>query len=73
MGQLIIIPIPDVEFVEVDELDETDRGEGGFGSTEKPTETVVSEGPAPVEAVITSTKSSKKRGRKPKKSSYGSN
>ena len=71
VGQLIIIPIPDIEFIEVEELDETDRGEGGFGSTEKPVETVVSEDPAPVEPVITPTKSSKKRGRKPKKSSYG--
>lgn len=67
VGQLIIIPIPDVEFVEVDELDETDRGEGGFGSTEKPVETVVSEDPAPVEPTIIPTKPSKKRGRKPKK------
>jgi dUTP pyrophosphatase len=61
VGQLIIIPIPDVEFVEVDELDETDRGEGGFGSTEKPVEPVVEpvvEAPQP---------SKKKRGRKPKK------
>jgi dUTP pyrophosphatase len=71
VGQLIIIPIPEIEFVEVEELDETDRGEGGFGSTENPVETVVSEDPAPVEPVITPTKSSKKRGRKPKKSSYG--
>lgn len=61
VGQLIIIPIPDVEFVEVDELDETDRGEGGFGSTEKPVEPVVE----PV--VETPQPSKKKRGRKPKK------
>lgn len=61
VGQLIIIPIPDVEFVEVDELDETDRGEGGFGSTEKPIEPVVE----PV--VETPQPSKKKRGRKPKK------
>lgn len=61
IGQLIIIPIPDVEFVEVDELDETDRGEGGFGSTEKPAEPVV-------ESVVeTPQPSKKKRGRKPKK------
>ena len=64
VGQLIIIPIPDVEFVEVDELDETDRGEGGFGSTEKPVEPVVEV----VEPVIeTPQPSKKKRGRKPKK------
>ena len=61
VGQLIIIPIPDVEFVEVDELDDTDRGEGGFGSTEKPVEPVVD----PV--VETPQPSKKKRGRKPKK------
>ena len=67
VGQLIIMPIPDIEFVEVDELDETDRGEGGFGSTEKPVETVVCEDPAPVELAVAPTKSSKKRGRKPKK------
>ena len=67
VGQLIIIPIPEVEFVEVEELDETDRGEGGFGSTEKPVETVVSEDPAPVETITSNTKIPKKRGRKPKK------
>lgn len=61
VGQLIIIPIPDIEFVEVDELDETDRGEGGFGSTEKPIEPVIE----PV--VETPQPSKKKRGRKPKK------
>ena len=65
VGQLIIIPIPDVEFVEVDELDETDRGEGGFGSTEKPVEPVVE---LVVESVVeTPQPSKKKRGRKPKK------
>lgn len=31
--QLIIIPIPKIEFEEVEELDETERGDGGFGST----------------------------------------
>lgn len=31
--QLIIIPIPNINFVQVDELNSTDRGEGGFGST----------------------------------------
>lgn len=34
VGQLVIVPIPDVELVESD-LDDTDRGEGGFGSTGK--------------------------------------
>lgn len=32
-AQLIIMPYPKIEFVEVDELSETERGEGGFGST----------------------------------------
>lgn len=35
VGQLIIMPYPEVEFEEVDELSESDRGEGGFGSTGK--------------------------------------
>lgn len=35
VGQLVIMPYPKVEFVEVEELSETDRGEGGFGSTGK--------------------------------------
>lgn len=33
IGQLIILPIVQGEFVEVDELAPSDRGEGGFGST----------------------------------------
>lgn len=33
VAQLAIVPVPEVEFVEVDELSETGRGEGGFGST----------------------------------------
>lgn len=32
-AQLLILPLPEVEFVEADELTESDRGEGGFGST----------------------------------------
>ena len=35
IGQLVIIPYPSIESVEVKELSETDRGEGGFGSTGK--------------------------------------
>ena len=35
IGQLVIVPCPDVELVEVDELSKTERGEGGFGSTGK--------------------------------------
>lgn len=34
-GQIMIIPYPEVCFVEVEELSETSRGEGGFGSTGK--------------------------------------
>ena len=33
VGQLMIIPHPKMEFIEVPELSTTDRGEGGFGST----------------------------------------
>lgn len=31
--QLVILPIPDVEMVEVDSLDDTERGDNGFGSS----------------------------------------
>lgn len=33
VGQIIIMPYPNIEFVEVDELSETERGCGGYGST----------------------------------------
>lgn len=33
IAQIMIIPYPSVNFIEVDELSQTDRGEGGFGST----------------------------------------
>lgn len=33
VGQLIIMPYPKIDFVEVDELIPSDRGEGGYGST----------------------------------------
>lgn len=33
IGQLIIIPYPEIEFEEVDELGDTQRGEGGYGSS----------------------------------------
>ncbi len=33
VGQLIIMPYPQVQFEEVEELSDTDRGSGGFGST----------------------------------------
>ena len=34
-AQIIIMPHPIVDFVEVDELTNTERGQGGFGSTGK--------------------------------------
>lgn len=33
IGQIIIMPYPEIEFVESDELSETERGAGGYGST----------------------------------------
>ena len=33
VGQLIIMPYPQVKFEEVEDLGVTDRGQGGFGST----------------------------------------
>lgn len=33
IAQLAIVPVPDVEWVEVEDLEETARGAGGFGST----------------------------------------
>lgn len=35
VGQLIILPFPEIQFVEVDKLSDTQRGSGGFGSTGK--------------------------------------
>jgi dUTP pyrophosphatase len=35
IGQLIILPIPSIEFEEVSELEQTERGQGGYGSTGK--------------------------------------
>ncbi len=35
IGQIIIMPYPKVEFLEVEELAKTERGDGGFGSTGK--------------------------------------
>lgn len=32
-AQLLILPVPNVQFEEAETLSETDRGEGGFGST----------------------------------------
>lgn len=33
IGQLIILPYPEINLIETDELYETDRGDGGFGSS----------------------------------------
>ena len=33
IGQLIILPLPEVTLVEVDELGDSERGAGGFGSS----------------------------------------
>lgn len=33
IGQIVIAPVWQARFAEVDELDETERGQGGFGST----------------------------------------
>ena len=38
IAQMIIMPYPEVEFVEADKLGESDRGEGGFGSTDTATD-----------------------------------
>ncbi len=35
IGQIIILPYPQIEFEEVEELSETDRGNGSYGSTGK--------------------------------------
>jgi hypothetical protein len=33
IGQLVIIPYPQIEFEEVDDLSDSQRGAGGYGST----------------------------------------
>lgn len=35
IGQIIIVPFPSVDWLEVAKLDDTDRGEGGYGSSGK--------------------------------------
>jgi dUTP pyrophosphatase len=35
IAQIIIVPYPQIEFMEVEELSDSERGEGGFGSTGK--------------------------------------
>lgn len=42
IGQIIIMPVPNIEFNEVDELSSTDRGTGGFGSTDPITKSIES-------------------------------
>ncbi len=34
-AQLLILPVPEVQFEESEILSETDRGEGGYGSTDE--------------------------------------
>jgi dUTP pyrophosphatase len=33
VGQIMIIPYPEINFIETEVFDETERGNGGFGST----------------------------------------
>jgi dUTP pyrophosphatase len=33
IAQMVIVPVPEIQLVEVETLDETDRGAGGFGHT----------------------------------------
>lgn len=33
IGQIVILPYPEINFIETENFDETDRGSGGFGST----------------------------------------
>ena len=33
IAQMMIVPVPGVQIIEVDDLDDTQRGEAGFGST----------------------------------------
>ena len=42
IGQIVIIPVPQIEFNVVDELSITDRGVGGFGSTDPVTSAIES-------------------------------
>lgn len=35
IAQMVIVPVPVVELIEVDRVADTERGEGGFGSTGK--------------------------------------
>ena len=42
VGQIVIIPVPQIEFNVVDDLSTTDRGVGGFGSTNPVTSAIES-------------------------------
>ena len=42
IGQIVIMPIPTIEFLEVSELSSSDRGIGGFGSTDPITQSIES-------------------------------
>ena len=42
IGQIVIMPVPQIEFNVVDELSATDRGVGGFGSTDPVTSAIES-------------------------------
>ena len=42
IGQIVIMPVPQIEFNVVDELSTTDRGVGGFGSTDPITSAIES-------------------------------
>ena len=33
VAQIMILPYPEIEYVEVNQLSDSDRGSGGFGST----------------------------------------
>ena len=35
IGQIIIMPYPQIKFIEADELSDSERGQGGFGSSGK--------------------------------------
>ena len=42
IGQIVIMPVPQIEFNVVDELSTSDRGVGGFGSTDPVTSAIES-------------------------------
>lgn len=42
VGQIVIMPVPQIEFNVVDELSTSDRGVGGFGSTDPVTSAIES-------------------------------